>query len=146
MIALFLTRDDMMALFKIKILLRKSALETGTVDVVQFTLKYKGKLMCNKETCPQLHYLVTDESGASIVVEFKGGRAKIFDSIGVITNNPTYSDLKRKRYYFHTQNSRVVRMVELDKQPKQVISIQDLPDREMIIDISEKFTPVSKSN
>ncbi len=46
--------------------------------------------MCNKDTCPQLHYLVTDESGASIVVEFKGGKAKIFDSIGVITNNPTY--------------------------------------------------------
>jgi len=233
----------------------RSALGTGTVDVAQLTLKYKGKLMCNKGTCPQLHYLVTDESGASIVVEFKGGKAKIFDSIGVITNNPTYdwhmtnmknyiglqplsrenavfngktydklgngtgavglpgdftppsrfvramfflstaipttktgpdeaidrafrvlnqfdipegsivansptgkgqiqdstawtslSDLKRKRYYFHTQNSRVVRMVELDKQPKQVISIQDLPDREMIIDISEKFTPVSKSN
>jgi choloylglycine hydrolase len=233
----------------------RAALETGTVDVAQFTLKYKGKLMCNKETCPQLHYLVTDENGASIVVEFKGGKAKIFDSIGVITNNPTYdwhitnmknyiglqslsrenavfngktydklgngtgavglpgdftppsrfvramfflstaipttktgpdeaidrafrvlnqfdipegsivansptgkgqiqdstawtslSDLKRKRYYFHTQNSRAVRMVELDKQPKQGISVQDLPDREMIIDISEKFTPVSKSN
>src|SRR5690606_27087025 len=68
----------------------RSALETGTVDVAQLTLKYKGKLMCNKDTCPQLHYLVTDESGASIVVEFKGGKAKIFDSIGVITNNPTY--------------------------------------------------------
>lgn len=37
-------------------------------------------------------------------------------------------------------------MVELDKQSKQGISVQDLPDRETIIDISEKFTPVSKSN
>ncbi len=233
----------------------RSALENGTVDVAQFTLKYKGKLMCNKETCPQLHYLVVDESGAAIVVEFKGGKAKIFDSIGVIANNPTYdwhmtnmknyiglqslsrenavfngktydkmgngtgsiglpgdftppsrfvramfflstamptekigpdeaidrafrilnqfdipegsivansptgkgqiqdstawtslTDLKRRRYYFHTQTSRAVRMIELDKQPKQVLSIQELPAREMIIDISEKFTPVNKTN
>ncbi|MCU0582050.1 MAG: linear amide C-N hydrolase [Syntrophales bacterium] len=233
----------------------REALEKRTVDVAQFTLKYKGKLLCNKDSCPQLHYLVTDESGASIVVEFKGGKAKIFDSIGVITNNPTYdwhmtnmknyiglqslsrenavfngksydklgngtgavglpgdftppsrfvramfflntaipttktgsdeaidrafrilnqfdipegsivansptgkgqiqdstawtslSDLKRKRYYFHTQTSRAVRMIELDKQPKQVLSVQELPDREMIIDISEKFTPVNKTN
>lgn len=233
----------------------RDALEKRTVDVAQFTLKYKGKLLCNKETCPQLHYLVTDESGASIVIEFKDGKAKIFDSIGVITNNPTYdwhmtnmknyiglqslsrenavfngktydkmgngtgavglpgdftpparfvramfflstamptaktapdeaidrafrilnqfdipegsiiansptgegqiqdstawtslSDLKRKRYYFHTQTSRAVRMIELDKQPKKALSFQELPDREMIIDISEKFTPVSKSN
>ncbi|PKN85424.1 MAG: choloylglycine hydrolase [Deltaproteobacteria bacterium HGW-Deltaproteobacteria-1] len=233
----------------------REALEKRTVDVAQFTLKYKGKLLCNKETCPQLHYLVTDESGASIVIEFKGGKAKIFDSVGVITNNPTYdwhitnmknyiglqslsrenavfngksydkmgngtgavglpgdftapsrfvramfflstaiptaktgpdeaierafrilnqfdipegsiiansptgkgqiqdstawtslSDLKRKRYYFHTQTSRAVRMIELDKQPKQALSFQELPAHEMIIDISEKFTPVSKSN
>ena len=233
----------------------REALEKRTVDVAQFTLKYKGKLLCNKETCPQLHYLVTDESGASIVVEFKDGKAKIFDNIGVITNNPTYdwhitnmknyiglqslsrenavfngktydkmgngtgavglpgdftptsrfvramfflstaipttktgpdetidrtfrilnqfdipegsiiansptgkgqiqdstawtslSDLKRKRYYFHTQTSRAVRMIELDKQPKQALSFQELPDHEMIIDISEKFTPVSKPN
>ena len=37
-------------------------------------------------------------------------------------------------------------MIELDKQPKQALSFQELPDHEMIIDISEKFTPVSKSN
>ncbi|HEX9158193.1 MAG TPA: linear amide C-N hydrolase [Syntrophales bacterium] len=193
---------------------------------------------------------MTDESGASIVIEFKGGEAKIFDSIGVITNNPTYdwhttniknyiglqalsrenavfdgktfnklgngtgaiglpgdftppsrfvralfflstsmpvqqgpdeavarafrilnqfdipegsivatsptgqgqiqdstawtslSDLKRKRYYFHSQTNRTVRMIELDKLPKEGLSSQELPAHDLIIDVSKKFTPV----
>lgn len=231
----------------------RDALEQGRVDVAQFTLKINGKLLCEPGTCPQLHYAVSDEGGASIVVEFKGGKAKIFDSVGVITNNPTYdwhitnmknfidlqtlsrdssvfngrtydklgngtgsiglpgdftppsrfvramfflnsampkvqtgpdealgrafrilnqfdipegsivaasptgkgqiqdstmwtavSDLKRKRYYYHSQTSRTVRMVELDRQPKNVLSVQDLPAEELILDVSGKFVPVGK--
>lgn len=233
----------------------REALERRKVDVAQFTLKIQGKLQCTRSTCPQIHYAITDESGASIVIEFKGGKAKIFDSVGVITNNPTYdwhitnmknyiglqslsrenaifnsktydklgngtgsiglpgdftppsrfvramfflntamptvkigpdeavarafrilnqfdipegsiiatsptgkgqiqdstmwttvSDLKRKRYYFHSLTSRTIRMIELDKQPKNVLSIQDLPADEMIIDVSRKFTPISKTH
>ncbi len=228
----------------------KEALQQKTVDVVQFSLEKDGKLYCDSNTCPQLHYAVTDESGASIVIEFKGGEAKIFDSIGVITNNPTYdwhttniknyiglqalsrenavfdgktfnklgngtgaiglpgdftppsrfvralfflstsmpvqqgpdeavarafrilnqfdipegsivatsptgrgqiqdstawtslSDLKRKRYYFHSQTNRTVRMIELDKLPKEGLSSQELPAHDLIIDVSKKFTPV----
>jgi choloylglycine hydrolase len=228
----------------------KEALQLKTVDVVQFSLEKDGKLYCDSNTCPQLHYAVTDESGASIVIEFKGGEAKIFDSIGVITNNPTYdwhttniknyiglqalsrenavfdgktfnklgngtgaiglpgdftppsrfvralfflstsmpvqqgpdeavarafrilnqfdipegsivatsptgqgqiqdstawtslSDLKRKRYYFHSQTNRTVRMIELDKLSKEGLSSQELPAHDLIIDVSKKFTPV----
>lgn len=228
----------------------KDALQQKTVDVVQFSLEKDGKLYCDSNTCPQLHYAVTDESGASIVIEFKGGEAKIFDSIGVITNNPTYdwhttniknyiglqalsrenavfdgktfnklgngtgaiglpgdftppsrfvralfflstsmpvqqgpdeavarafrilnqfdipegsivatsptgqgqiqdstawtslSDLKRKRYYFHSQTNRTVRMIELDKLPKEGLSSQELPAHDLIIDVSKMFTPV----
>jgi choloylglycine hydrolase len=232
----------------------REALELRRVDVTLFTLTIKGKLQCDSSTCPQLHYAITDESGASIIVEFKGGEAKIFDSIGVITNNPTYdwhitnmknyiglqalsrdsaifnsktydklgngtgaiglpgdftppsrfvramfflntaipttkigpdeavaralrilnqfdipegsivatsptgtgqiqdstawtslSDLKRKRYYFHSQTNRTVRMIELNKQPKNVLSIQELPAHDLIIDVSGKFIPVVKT-
>jgi choloylglycine hydrolase len=232
----------------------REALERQKVDVAQLTLKIKDKLLCTRDTCPQLHYAITDESGASIVVEFKGGKAKIFDSVGVITNNPTYdwhilnmknyiglqslsrgnavfngrtydkmgngsgaiglpgdftppsrfvramfflnsamptvnigpdeamarafrilnqfdipegsviatsptgegqiqdstmwttlSDLKRKRYYFHSQASRTIRMIELDKQPKNVLSAQDLPADELILDVSKQFTPITKT-
>jgi choloylglycine hydrolase len=228
----------------------KEALLQKKVDVAQFTLKIKGTLYCDRNTCPQLHYAATDESGASIVIEFKGGEAKIFDGIGVITNNPTYdwhitnmknyiglqalsrenavfegktynklgngtgaiglpgdftppsrfvramfflstsmpasqgpdeavarafrilnqfdipegsiiataptghglikdstawtslSDLKRKRYYFHTQADRTVRMIELDKLPKEGFAHQELPAHESIVDVSNQFIPV----
>jgi choloylglycine hydrolase len=230
----------------------KETLHREKVDVAQFTLKM-GKISCDSTTCPQLHYAVTDESGASIVIEFEGGEARIYDSIGVITNNPTYdwhitnvknyiglqalsrenavfdgktyaklgngtgaiglpgdftppsrfiralfflstampiqqgpdeavarafrilnqfdipegsiiatspsgegqiqdstawtslSDLKRKRYYFHTQTNRTVRMIELDKLPKVGISYQELPDHDVIIDVSKKFVPISNA-
>jgi choloylglycine hydrolase len=231
----------------------KEALSNKTVDVAQFTLKIGGTLYCDRNTCPQLHYAATDESGASVVIEFKAGEAKIFDGIGVITNNPTYdwhvtnmknyiglqarsresamfdgktfdklgngtgaiglpgdftppsrfvramfflstsmpatqgpdeavarafrilnqfdipegsiiatsptghgliqdatawtslSDLKRKRYYFHTQPNRTVRVIELDKLPKEGITHQELPAHELIIDVSNQFIPVSQS-
>jgi len=232
----------------------RDALEQGRVDVAQFTLKIKGKLLCEPGICPQAHYAISDETGASIVVEFKAGKAKIFDSVGVITNNPEYdwhttnlknyiglqtlsrdsavfngrtydklgngtgsiglpgdftppsrfvravfflnsampkvqtgpdeaigrafrilnqfdipegsivaasptgkgqiqdstmwttaADLKRKRYYYHSQTSRTVRMVELNRQPKNVLSAQDLPAEEMILDVSNKFTPTGKT-
>lgn len=229
----------------------KEALQQKRVDVAQFTLRIGNTLYCDKTTCPQLHYAATDESGASIVIEFKGGEANIYDGIGVITNNPTYdwhitnmknyiglqalsresavfggksfsklgngtgaiglpgdftppsrfvramffldtsmppmqepdeavtrafrilnqfdipegsiiatsptghgmikdttawtslSDLKRKRYYFHTQANRTLRMIELDKLPKEAITHQELPVRELILDVSEQFVPVS---
>jgi choloylglycine hydrolase len=231
----------------------RDAMEQNTVDVAQFTLTIKGKLMCTSKTCPQLHYAVTDESGAAIVIEFKKGKSKIFESAGVITNDPTYDwhttnvqnyiglqaltrdsavfsgktynklgngtgaiglpgdftppsrfvramfflstslprtgigpdeaiadafrilnqfdipvgsviadspagtgqqiqdstmwtslcDLKRKRYYFHCQKDRTLRMIELDKQPKNALSIQQLPQQETIVNMSDAFIPVT---
>jgi len=228
----------------------RKALESKTVDVAPFTLKNrKGQLLCTADTCPQLHYAVTDATGASIVIEFARGEARIYDSIGVITNDPTYdwhmtnmknyiglqalsreyalfnskrfdklgngtgaiglpgdftppsrfvramfflntamplaiepdeavarafrilnqfdipegsiiaasptgkgqiqdstawtslSDLKRKRYYFHTQTSRTIRMIELDRLPKDALVIQELPAGETVLDVSTTFGP-----
>jgi choloylglycine hydrolase len=40
---------------------------------------------------PEVHYIVTDASGKSIVVEFVGGKLTVWDApLGVITNSPTY--------------------------------------------------------
>jgi choloylglycine hydrolase len=40
---------------------------------------------------PPVHYLVTEPSGAAIVIEFTGGELKIHDApLGVITNAPNY--------------------------------------------------------
>ena len=42
------------------------------------------------EKVPHLHYHVADIQGNAIVIEFVDGKAKVFNSVGVITNNPTY--------------------------------------------------------
>ncbi|MFA5043387.1 MAG: choloylglycine hydrolase family protein [Kiritimatiellia bacterium] len=40
---------------------------------------------------PPLHYVVTDDTGASIVIEYVDGKLSIYDNmIGVITNAPAY--------------------------------------------------------
>jgi hypothetical protein len=36
-------------------------------------------------------------------------------------------------------------MIELDKQPKNVLSAQDLPADELILDVSKQFTPITKT-
>lgn len=228
----------------------REALMQKMVDVTQLIVLGKnGKPLCDSSTCPQLQYAVTDESGESIVIGFADGEAKIYDSIGVVTNNPSYdwhvtnirnyiglqaqsrenavfnsitfnklgngtgavglpgdftppsrfiramfflstampvkqgpdeavarafrilnqfdipegsiiatsptgkgeiqdstawtslSDLKRRRYYFHSQTDRTMRMIDLNKMPKNVFSYQELPAQELIIDVSKKFIP-----
>ena len=40
---------------------------------------------------PEVHYIVTDASGKSIVIEYVGGKANVYDNpLGVITNSPTF--------------------------------------------------------
>ncbi|MCL5036018.1 MAG: choloylglycine hydrolase family protein [Chloroflexi bacterium] len=43
------------------------------------------------KTVPPLHFVVTDETGDSIIIEYTGGKLHIYDNkIGVITNSPSY--------------------------------------------------------
>jgi choloylglycine hydrolase len=40
---------------------------------------------------PEAHYIVHDASGASIVIEYVGGKLNVYDApLGVITNSPTF--------------------------------------------------------
>ena len=40
---------------------------------------------------PEAHYIVSDASGNSIVIEYVGGKLKVHDNpLGVITNSPTF--------------------------------------------------------
>jgi len=40
---------------------------------------------------PEAHYVVRDATGASVVIEYVGGRLNVWDApLGVITNSPTY--------------------------------------------------------
>jgi len=46
-----------------------------------------------------LHYVVTDQSGKSIVIEYVGGKPQVYDNeVGVLTNSPAYP--------WHIQNLR----------------------------------------
>lgn len=61
------------------------------VEVRQVVIELAPHIPVMEESkFPQLHYKVVDKTGAAIVIEFVDGKAKIFDSVGVITNNPTY--------------------------------------------------------
>lgn len=49
-----------------------------------------------------VHYTITDVSGKGIIVEYVDGKMHIFDSIGVMTNSPTYDwHLTNLQNYLH---------------------------------------------
>lgn len=61
------------------------------VQVRQFLVEYPDKKpVASPDVLPQLHFKVVDKTGAAIVIEFVNGKPRIFSSVGVITNNPTY--------------------------------------------------------
>ncbi len=69
-------------------------------DLSVFLSNYKGMPMV-------LHWIITDNSGHSVVVELKDGRPKFFDQaeqIGVLTNSPTY-DLQMANLKTHMANT-----------------------------------------
>ena len=73
-----------------------------SVDEVRDAL---GGVVVWGETIPQLgsfaplHYVITDNSGKSIVIEYVGGKVQVYDNeVGVLTNSPAYP--------WHIQNLR----------------------------------------
>lgn len=60
------------------------------VYVRQFDVELLDIPVTSMKKFPQLHYKVVDRFGAAVVIEFVDGKPRIFDSVGVITNNPTY--------------------------------------------------------
>ena len=60
------------------------------VYVRQFYVQEDDAPVTQASKFPQLHYKVVDPTGAAVVIEFLNGKAVVTDSVGVITNNPTY--------------------------------------------------------
>lgn len=54
-------------------------------DVSLFMKPFK-----DPDSMPHLHYHLVDRSGKALVVEFVKGKAQVYPSVGVITNNPGY--------------------------------------------------------
>jgi len=79
-----------------------------TVEEIKSALP-KVQVVENKEFAKQsgvsmpLHYIATDDSGNSIVIEYVEGRLNIYDNkIGIMTNSPTYDwHLLNIRNYTH---------------------------------------------
>lgn len=60
--------------------------KTGLANIVVPAVVYEGWGFA-----PEVHFVVYDASGASIVVEFVGGKLNTYDNpLGVITNSPGY--------------------------------------------------------
>jgi len=56
---------------------------------------------------PPVHFLVSDPSGKSLVIEYRGGEPVFYDNpVGVITNNPTFD--------WHLQNLRNYGYLQID--------------------------------
>lgn len=76
------------------------------LQVRQFSVEFAPGVPVTKESkFPQLHFKVVDKTGAAIVIEFVNGKAKVFDSVGVMTNSPTYDwQLTNLRNYVGLQD------------------------------------------
>lgn len=77
----------------------------GNFDSVDEVRDALGKVVVWGEPIPQLgsfaplHYVVTEPSGKSIVIEYVDGKLQVYDNkVGVLTNSPTYP--------WHIQNLR----------------------------------------
>jgi choloylglycine hydrolase len=62
----------------------------NNVVVRMFDVSLFKKPFKDPTDMPHLHYHVVDKSGKAIVIEFVDGKAKVFPSVGAVTNNPTY--------------------------------------------------------
>lgn len=66
----------------------------GSVAEIKKSLpEYKvwAPKLSNLPVEPSIHFLISDKSGANIVVEFINGQMRIFDkTVGVMTNSPNY--------------------------------------------------------
>jgi choloylglycine hydrolase len=65
-----------------------------TVDEVRAALPalyvYAEKIPGQGDVIFPLHFAIYDASGKGLIVEFVGGKLYMYDSIGVLTNSPTY--------------------------------------------------------
>ena len=70
---------------------------------------------------PEVHYIVTDASGKSIVIEYVGGKLTVHDDpLGVITNSPTFDwQMTNLRNYinFSMSNAPPVKLGPVTLQP-----------------------------
>jgi choloylglycine hydrolase len=92
----------------------------GNFSSVEEVRAALGDVVVWGETVPQLgsfaplHYVITDQSGKSIVVEYVGGQMHVYDNdIGVLTNSPPYP--------WHIQNLRnYVNLTAVNAKPVKV--------------------------
>ena len=67
------------------------SVKEARAEIPQFKVWYDPSEVKGIPTPPWIHYVLTDRSGDSIVVEFVQGQMRIHDNIaGVLTNAPTY--------------------------------------------------------
>ena len=91
-------------------------------------------------TPPWLHYLITDRSGDSIVVEFVKGQMMIHDNLaGVLTNAPTYD--------WHLNNVRNYLSLTSTATPSVVVNgtnVTELGQGGGLIGLSADYTPPAR--
>jgi choloylglycine hydrolase len=89
---------------------------------------------------PEVHYIVTDSSGKSIVIEYVGGKLVVYDNpLGVITNSPTFDwQMTNLRNYVNFSPSNVP-PVKLGS-----VTLQPFGQGSGMLGIPGDFTPPSR--
>ncbi len=89
---------------------------------------------------PELHFVVHDASGKSLVLEPRGGKMVIYDNpLGVLTNGPTFD--------WHIQNlANYVNLKYLDANPFEVSGVKVTPAGRGsgLLGLPGDYTPVSR--
>ena len=69
---------------------------------------------------PPVHYIVTDASGSSVVLEYIGGELKVHaNPLGVMTNSPTFDWHMTNLSNYVTMSAKNMEKVDLGRQGDQ---------------------------
>ena len=89
---------------------------------------------------PEVHYIATDSSGKSVVIEFVGGKLNVYDApLGVVTNSPAFDwQMTNLRNYvnFSLNNVPPVKL--------GAVTLQPLGQGSGMLGIPGDFTPPSR--
>lgn len=109
-------------------------------EIPKFKVWYDPSEVKGIPTPPWLHYVITDRSGDSIIVEFVKGQMMIHDNVaGVLTNSPTYD--------WHINNVRNYLSLTATATPSVNINganVTELGQGGGLIGLSADYTPPSR--
>lgn len=116
------------------------SVKEARTEIAKYKVWYDQSEVKGIPTPPWLHYVITDRSGDSIIVEFVKGQMNIYDNLaGVLTNAPTYD--------WHLNNVRNYLSLTSTATPAAYVNgthVTELGQGGGLIGLSADYTPPSR--